>query len=117
MLGAAMEPVDEALDSLILDGSLHFSMAGETDAVYLPALHHMEKDCARRLLLLAHAPEEDAAIDLPRELAALERDLSIELPSEQRRAVLCALRGGRNGHHRRPRHRKDDDTCNLSCTL
>ena len=94
MLGAAIELIDEALDTLILDASLHYSMAGETDAVYLPQLHHMEKDCARRLLLLAHTPEGDATMDLPQELAALERELSIELASEQRKAVLSALREG-----------------------
>jgi len=94
MLGADPGAVDEALDALILEGSLHYAMAGEADAVYLPALHHMERDCARRLLLLARAPAETAELDLTQELRQLERELRIELASQQREAVLCALREG-----------------------
>ena len=94
MLGADAEAVGEALDALILDGTLHYAMAGETDAVYLPALHHMEKDCARRLLLLAGASEEAEWLDLGRELKQLEKELSIELAGQQREAVLTALREG-----------------------
>ncbi len=91
MLECDPDLLDESLDSLIIDGSLQYSMAGETDAVYLPALHHMEKDCARRLLLLAGAPEDAATMDLGRELNSLERELGIELAHEQRAAVMSAL--------------------------
>jgi exodeoxyribonuclease V alpha subunit len=94
MLECDPDLLDETLDTLIIDGTLQYSMAGETDAVYLPALHHMEKDCAKRLLLLARAPEDEATMDLDRELLALERELKIELAQEQRAAVLSALREG-----------------------
>ncbi|MEL7601979.1 MAG: AAA family ATPase, partial [Bacillota bacterium] len=94
MLECDPDLLDETLDTLIIDGTLQYSMAGETDAVYLPVLHHMEKDCARRLLLLARAPEDEASMDLDRELFALERELKIELAQEQRAAVLSALREG-----------------------
>lgn len=91
MLECDPDLLDEALDAIIIDGTLQYSMAGDTDAVYLPVLHHMEKDCARRLLLLACAPEDEATMDLDRELTALERELKIELAREQRAAVLSAL--------------------------
>ncbi len=94
MLEVAPDLVEDELDKLIIEGTLIYTMAGETDAVYLPAMHHMERDGARRLLLLAKAPEDTVDPGIARELSDLERELKIELAPEQKQAVLTALQEG-----------------------
>ncbi len=88
------EPVEEALDGLILTGNLVYQMLGEMDMVFLPALYALEQDAARRLLALAVRPEDPAVLNLNEELEFLQRELGLALAPQQKQAVLCALGEG-----------------------
>lgn len=91
LLEASREPVEEAVDALILEGVLHYTMLQDGDAVYLPALYHMEADCARRLLRLTCLPDHQATLDIKKELNMLEKELGILLAPQQKEAVTGAL--------------------------
>lgn len=94
LLEVPHEFVEEAVDALILDGALHYTMLGEGDAVYLPVLYHMEADCAQRLLKLTCLPEDEATLDIKKELGTLEKELGILLAPQQKEAVIGALSEG-----------------------
>ncbi|MDR1619581.1 MAG: ATP-dependent RecD-like DNA helicase [Clostridiales bacterium] len=94
MLSADPVLVEEALDELIIDGSLHYTAVGDGDAVYLRALYRMEAGCAAKLLELNRQPVCDATIDMGMELQSLERGLAIKLAPQQREAVLQGLASG-----------------------
>ncbi|MDL2235708.1 ATP-dependent RecD-like DNA helicase, partial [Christensenellaceae bacterium OttesenSCG-928-L17] len=94
MMAAPQASVEEALDTLILDNSLHYTMVDETDAVYLPVFYRMESDCARRLMELNTPSPLAYERDPGEELRSLERELNITLAPQQREAVLRALTTG-----------------------
>ncbi|MDL2258670.1 ATP-dependent RecD-like DNA helicase [Eubacteriales bacterium OttesenSCG-928-K08] len=94
LLGVDVDCVEDTLENLIIDQTLHYTMAGDTDALYLPVLYRMESEAANMLLSLCEPPEEMATLDLAAELKALERELNISLAPQQREAVLSALTQG-----------------------
>lgn len=94
ILEVEREPVEEALDECILTGGLMYQMVGDTDAVFLPVLYHLEADAARRLLTLAVRPHTDRTLNLMGEIQLLERERGIALAPQQREAVTTALTEG-----------------------
>lgn len=93
MLGVDEDTVTYELSDLLLEGSLISAQTDEFNAIYLPALYYMEKECAKRLLALC-ACEQTLGLDIQETLLRLEQNLEIELAHEQREAVVAALNEG-----------------------
>ncbi len=92
LLGAPPDTCAEALDTCILRGDILYHMVGEVDGVFLPALHFMEVDVAKRLLSLDETVHEIIADDDA--LGSLEGDLSLRLAPMQWKAVNGAFDNG-----------------------
>ncbi len=93
-LGAEVGPVERELDELIVGGELLYKLVGSTDGVFLPYMFYVEGYCAHRLTELAKPPNEAPFYDVETRISRLERELHVELASEQRRAVVTALKSG-----------------------
>ena len=93
MLGVDEDTVGYELSQMRFEGSLVGAIADGEEAVYLPALYYMEKECAKRLLALS-ACEQTLSLDIRETLLRLEQELEIELAPKQREAVAAALSEG-----------------------
>jgi len=93
MLGVDEDTVGYELSQMRFEGSLVGAIADGEEAVYLPALHYMEKECAKRLLALSTC-EQKLCLDIRETLLRLEQELEIELAPKQREAVAAALSEG-----------------------
>ena len=87
-------PVERALDGLIIGGEVIYQPVGGVDAVFLPRMHFLESDCAKRLLQVAQTPSPLLFIDPERQVSMLEGELNISLAPQQREAVVRALTNG-----------------------
>ncbi len=90
ILEVAEPLIEEALDDLILRGAVIYRMVEDTDAVYLPYLYQMERDCARKLLEIQNQPAPDTGLLLA-QLGYWEKELNLKLAPQQRSAILRAL--------------------------
>ncbi|MFP5501479.1 MAG: ATP-dependent RecD-like DNA helicase, partial [Candidatus Sericytochromatia bacterium] len=90
--GVEASQVAWALDEVVADGaaSAEPQEAGEP-LIYLPALHGAESALARRLKQMLARPAE-VPDDLEETLAELEADEALQLSTEQREAVLMAMK-------------------------
>lgn len=94
VLGVEMLPVERALDALILGGEVVYQLVGSTDGIFLPEMHFLESDCAKRLLQVLHTPSPLLFFDPEKQVALLEAELQLSLAPQQREAVLRALTSG-----------------------
>lgn len=94
VLGVDELPVERALEMLIIGGEVVYQAVGSVDGVFLPRMHFLESDCAKRLLQVLHTPSPLLFLDPKRQVTLLERELSISLAQQQREAVIRALTSG-----------------------
>ena len=94
VLGVEERPVENALDSLIIGGELLYQAVGSTDGVFLPRMHYLESDAARRLLQIANTPSPLLFLDPEKQIKRLEKELNVSLAPQQKEAVLKALTSG-----------------------
>lgn len=94
VLGVELLPVERALDELIISGEVVYQTVGSTDGVFLPRMHFLESDCAKRLLQVLHTPSPLLFLDPENQVALLERELKISLAPQQQEAVIRALTSG-----------------------
>ena len=94
VLGVDELPVERALEMLIIGGEVVYQAVGSVDGVFLPRMHFLESDCAKRLLQVLHTPSPLLFLDPERQVTLLERELSISLAQQQREAVIRALTSG-----------------------
>lgn len=94
VLGVELLPVERALDELIIGGEVVYQTVGSADGVFLPRMHFLESDCAKRLLQVLHTPSPLLFLDPENQVALLERELKISLAPQQQEAVIRALTSG-----------------------
>ncbi len=94
VLGVELLPVERALDELIIGGEVVYQTVGNADGVFLPRMHFLESDCAKRLLQVLHTPSPLLFLDPENQVALLERELKISLAPQQQEAVIRALTSG-----------------------
>lgn len=94
VLGVEERPVENALDSLIIGGELLYQAVGSMDGVFLPRMHFLESDAARRLLQIANTPSPFLFLDPEKQTARLEKELKVSLAPQQKQAVRAALTSG-----------------------
>ena len=86
--------MERALDELIIGGEVVYQTVGSADGVFLPRMHFLESDCAKRLLQVLHTPSPLLFLDPENQVALLERELKISLAPQQQEAVIRALTSG-----------------------
>ena len=87
-------PTERALDELIIGNEVVYQTVGGVDSVFLPRMHFLESDCARRLLQVVNTPSPLLFLDPEKQVTLLERELAISLAPQQREAVVRALTSG-----------------------
>jgi len=90
LLGVSEEQLSDALDELIGKREVVYQMVDETDGIFLPRMHAMETDIARKLLRLAVKPIENPFL----EAAAAAPRKDIRLAPQQAEAVRLAMKEG-----------------------
>lgn len=94
VLGVELLPTERALDELIIGNEVVYQAVGSVDSVFLPRMHFLESDCARRLLQVLNTPSPLLFLDPEKQVTLLERELAISLAPQQREAVVRALTSG-----------------------
>ncbi len=94
LLGVELLPTERALDELIIGNEVVYQTVGGVDSVFLPRMHFLESDCARRLLQVVNTPSPLLFLDPEKQVTLLERELAISLAPQQREAVVRALTSG-----------------------
>lgn len=94
-LGSFENPlVENALIELAMNKQIIIKNYEDTACVFLSYLYHSEQAVARKLIDLASLYEQDAGVDVEKELEKTQKELKIELVEEQKEAVRHILTNG-----------------------
>lgn len=100
LLGVPVEALEGQLENLAMEQKVILKKAEDTDLVYASSFYYAEMGCARMLIDLNRAMEEEVEVTSAeenrqlRKIRELERHQGIELDELQRQAVLQSLRHG-----------------------
>ncbi len=94
VLNAEVAPVERMLDELIIGREVIYQAVGNGDGAFLPRMHFLESDCAKRLLQVANTPSPLLFLDPEKQVSMLEEELGVFLAPQQRDAVIQALTSG-----------------------
>ena len=86
--------VANALIELAMNKQIIVKNYEETTCVFLAYLYHSEQAVARKLIDLASLYQQDAALNVEKELEQTQKELKIELVEEQKDAVRNVLTNG-----------------------
>jgi len=87
------EKINDAVDSLLMEGRIVRECIGSTDATcatYLKYFHQCEVSVSRKLRELAVYPEDHTPEDIFSSMSRVQKSMGIELDSEQQKAVMTA---------------------------
>ena len=94
LLEAEIRPLEGALDEMIVSSDLEYQIVEGVDAVFLPYLYALERECALRLVQLSRTPVREQFFRAEEQIEALQMQLKLQLAPQQRDAVKLALTNG-----------------------
>jgi ATP-dependent exoDNAse (exonuclease V) alpha subunit len=92
LIGAARQPVEEALDELSERGDVAVDAIAGVEACYLREMHDAEVYAGARIAELTR--EESPPADLPTLIKCIEREQGIKYAQKQRQAIELAAKNG-----------------------
>lgn len=94
LLGVTKESADEAISALLKNGTLRYTLSGDTRMIYDSASYEAEKYIAEKLVLLDRMSSAISLPDIDRFIEREEAQNGLTYASKQKQAISDALRYG-----------------------